>query len=363
MTGIGMLLLAIAFIAVIYWLIEARKAGKIQSVPFRTAAEIAAQGPAAADAKGLVSLEGNAEAQPILAPMSGQPCLYWEIEISRVWEKHSVNSQGQSTKSSGKTSVTSDKGGTVFALNDGGARVMVDLSKKPDADLKESHSSAVNIGMILPGQLQFGNLHAQVPEIPRGENVKAFEGREKIIPYVPGQRLFALGKLTQGAQGPTIAEDGSLFGSLMISNKSRAETLGKSVKNAKISKIAGLSMAGVGAVLCTLGFFFDKPAQAEQPAETAQVAATAAEAPASNPTDSSDKPALPQGATRPASASNAGNKATGAVTPTPAATTVATATTSAATAQATSAPVVASATPKVSVPVKPAAKAAGPKHK
>lgn len=251
MTGFGGLLLAIAFIAGIYWFIMARKAGKIKNVPFRKPSEIQQQGPASADAKGQVSCEGQVQGQPLIAPASGQPCLYWEFELVRQWEKYSTDSNGNRTTSSGSTSVNTEKLGTVFTLTDGTGGVAVDCTKKPDADLKTSHSSEIRIGMLLPGELMFGNLRTQVPHLPGGENVKAFKGVEKIVPFQAGQTLFALGKLSQGQYGPTLGDMG--WSSLMLSDKGREATLGSAVKGAKIGMFTTIGSGAVGAILLTVG--------------------------------------------------------------------------------------------------------------
>ena len=251
MVGIGALLLAIAFIAGIYWFIMARKAGKIRDVPFRKPSEIQQQGPASADAKGQVSCEGQVQGQPLVAPCSGQPCLYWEFELVRQWEKYSTDSNGNRTTSSGNTSVNTEKLGTVFTLTDGTGGVAIDCTKKPDSDLKTSHSSEIRIGMLLPGELQFGNLRTQVPHLPGGENVKGFKGVEKIVPFQAGQTLFALGKLTQGQHGPTLGDMG--WSSLMLSDKGREATLGSAVKGAKIGMFTTAGSGVVGAILLTIG--------------------------------------------------------------------------------------------------------------
>ena len=260
MAGFGGLLLAIGFIAAIYWFIMARKAGKIKSVPFRKPSEIAAQGPASADAKGQVSCEGQVQGQPLIAPCSGQPCLYWEFELVRQWEKSSTDSNGNRTTSSGSTSVNTEKLGTVFTLTDGTGGVAIDCTKKPDSDLKTSHSSEIRIGMLLPGELMFGNLRTQVPHLPGGENVKGFKGVEKIVPFQAGQTLFALGKLSQGQYGPTLGDMG--WSSLMLSDKGREATLGSAVKGAKIGMITTIASSAIGAILLTIGLIMGPSAPA-----------------------------------------------------------------------------------------------------
>lgn len=283
MVGFGALLLAIAFIAAIYWFIMARKAGKIRDVPFRKPSEIQQQGPASADAKGQVSCEGQVQGQPLIAPASGQPCLYWEFELVRQWEKYSTDSNGNRTTSSGSTSVNTEKLGTVFTLTDGTGGVAIDCTKKPDSDLKTSHTSEIRIGMLLPGELQFGNLRTQVPHLPGGENVKGFKGVEKIVPFQAGQTLFALGKLTQGQHGPTLGDMG--WSSLMLSDKGREATLGSAVKGAKVGMFTTIGSTAVGAILLTVGLITAPAKTADATTTDSSGAVAAPDSSAALPTD------------------------------------------------------------------------------
>jgi hypothetical protein len=357
MVGIGALLLAIAFIAGIYWFIMARKAGKIRDVPFRKPSEIQQQGPASADAKGQVSCEGQVQGQPLIAPASGQPCLYWEFELVRQWEKSSTDSNGNRSTSSGSTSVNTEKLGTVFTLTDGTGGVAIDCTKKPDSDLKTSHSSEIRIGMLLPGELMFGNLRTQVPHLPGGENVKGFKGVEKIVPFQAGQTLFALGKLSQGQYGPTLGDMG--WSSLMLSDKGREATLGSAVKGAKIGMITTAASSGIGAILLVVGLVTAPAATAEAttaPDSSMGVAADSSAAPAMTATAATPvgvKPVLKPTTATTAKAATTGSAA--AATPTgtataAAATPTATATAAAATPTATA---VATARPTATATVKP----------
>src|SRR4029079_19739732 len=127
----------------------------------------------------------------------------------------------------------------------------VSCPKKPDGGLKTSHSSEVRIGMLLPGELQFGNMRTQVPHLPGGENIKGFKGIERIVPFQAGQTLFALGKLSQGQYGPTLGDMG--WSSLLLSDKGREATLGSAVKGAKIGMITTIASSAIGAILLTIG--------------------------------------------------------------------------------------------------------------
>ncbi len=291
--GIGILLIIIAIIAFIIYLVNNSKAGKIRSVPFRKPSEIAQQGMGAADAKQMVSCEGQMTGQPIYAPMSGQPCVFYEIEVTRHYHEMKVNSDGSTSKVTGSKSVMDQKQGTVFQLHDGQGAIGIDCTKPPSTDLKTTHSSKVNIGMIVPNEIQFGHMRVQTGSLAaaiagailgNNEVTDAYEGREKIVPFVQGQNYYALGKLAQGPMGLAIGEAG--WSSLLLSDKGREATLGTAVKYAKIALIAGIVTIVLGSITTALGFIL-APAE-DTKASTAASASASASAP---PADSAAPPA------------------------------------------------------------------------
>lgn len=305
--GIGILLIVLALIAFIVWFFNNRKAGKIRTVPFKRPSEIAQQGMNAGDAKQMVSCEGQVTGQPIQAPMSGQPCVYWEIDVTRGYHTTTTNSDGSTSKSHSTKSLLDQKQGTVFQLHDGQGAVGVDTTKTPSGfDLKKTHESRVNVGIIVPNQIAFGNMQLQTAAlaaniaglITGGEITDYYEGTEKIIPYQQGQTLFALGKLAQGPMGLVIGDPGML-GSLMLSDKGREATLGTAVKYAKIALIAGAAMAGIGVILTVVGFIVT-PSEPDKPTAAATATATAAEPAADSTAADSAAPGKPGVQPRPA---------------------------------------------------------------
>lgn len=74
------------------------KAKKILAAPFEKTGEIA-KNPPVAGAKGTVRCEGAlAVPQPLMAPCSGKPCVYDEIELVRHWEKTVQTENGLETE-------------------------------------------------------------------------------------------------------------------------------------------------------------------------------------------------------------------------------------------------------------------------
>jgi E3 Ubiquitin ligase len=256
--GIG--LLAVGILALIVWLTQSSKAGKIKSVPFKKPSEIAQGGMNAGDAKQMVSTEGQMNGQPIAAPMSGKPCVYYEVTVTRGFHKESKNAQGQTTKVHGTKSLLEQKVGSIFSLGDGAGTIGVDCSEAPSMDLTQSHRTRHNVGLVPLGRLQFGNMQLETESlvsnlagmIVGGETTEYYEGVERIVPFVPGQTLYALGKLSQTKGG--LAIGGASWSKLLLSDKGRDATLGDAAKTAKIAMIAGGALVVAGAVTTGIGF-------------------------------------------------------------------------------------------------------------
>lgn len=257
MSVFGWFLAFVGFVGLIVGLLQMFKGKKLNAVPFRAPSQIAQLGPGAADAKGMVSTEGVVGQHGLLtAPMSGKPCLAFEISIERKYEKTERTENG-TQKTKGSSSIFSDYKGGVFALQDSQGTVLVDASVRPDASFEKSHSSGVNVGILglIPGTLQFGNFQMNTPLIVGEGSTTGFEGVEKIVP--PSGNLYALGALAMGPQGPIMhTPKGIGTGKLILSSKGRASL----VKSTKRNMILGYAMGGVMFVGGTLlGIFGPAP--------------------------------------------------------------------------------------------------------
>lgn len=257
MSGLGWILAFLGFIGLILGLLQMFKGKKLNRVPFRAPSQIAQMGPQAADGAGLVSTEGAVGQQGLLtAPMSGRPCLAFEISVERKYEKQERTENGMKTVR-GSSNIFSDYRGGVFSIQDGQGQVFVDASVRPDASFDKSHSSGVNVGIlgIIPGTLQFGNFQMNTPLLTGEGSTTGFEGVEKIIP--PSPNLYALGALAQTPNGPMMhTPKGIGTGKLILSAKGRAQL----VSSTKTKMIVGYAMGGVMFVSGTLmGIFGPDP--------------------------------------------------------------------------------------------------------
>jgi hypothetical protein len=236
MHGLGILLLVVSVLTVIYALLQRRKANKIAGAAFHPTGQLASN-PALGGGKGLVSAEGMAFPQgAFVAPCSGQPCVYYEVRVQRVWEKTVKKESGYSTER-GTTNLHTDRAGTTFLLDDGSGPVTVDAREKVSAKLKKAFDQTQN---VVSGDVIFGQYRAHVPHHSGSERVLGIQVVEEI--FAPTGKIFAMGKLAGGALTKT---DGML-GGLELHPGGRDEILGKSAKHAKVGFIAGAVMFAPG---------------------------------------------------------------------------------------------------------------------
>jgi len=237
MGAIAALLIAGGIVALIVGGYLKFRGGRIAKTPLVPTGE-AARNPTSADGSGRVSVQGAVRChQPLLAPASGTPCLYYSLKVEGSWK------EGDATKS--KTYVE-DKRAAAFELDDGSGGVPIDAGGGGDMDLKQTYSESKKEGFFADlksavgkGEpMMFGHYAFQNPPMSKANNFRCVE---MIVPLP--EQAFVLGKLQQG-----VITGAGMVG-LMLSPKSRDELLGASAKNAKMAFIGGAAAAGVGLVV------------------------------------------------------------------------------------------------------------------
>ncbi|AKV00566.1 hypothetical protein AKJ09_07229 [Labilithrix luteola] len=247
MQYLGFVLVFVSLLALLVGLLQHLKGKKILAAPFRRTGEIAAN-PSVADPKGIVSCEGAMRVQqPAIAPCSGKPCVYFEIEVVQEWEKSVVTEDGVKTEK-GTDKVNSTKNGAVFFLDDGSGPMAIDPREGMDVELDKSFEQAQNVS---GGDVVFGQFSARVPFLTGDKRGRGVRVVEKIVP-VDGS-MFVKGQLVNQA----ISKPKGMLGSLLASRKGRAALLGATKRNAMIGFIAGAVafVPGLG-----LSIFADPPA-------------------------------------------------------------------------------------------------------
>lgn len=254
MSYLGWFLAVCGLVGVVFGLMQMLKGKKMGTVPFKKPSEIAQQGMQAGDAKQMVSTEGQVQQgpQPLIAPMSGQPCLAYEITIERSWEKHERTENGD-VKKTGSDNVHRESKGSLFQLSDGTGAVLIDSSGSLDADMDKTHSSTISVGMMIPGTLSFGQMQLNTPHIASSDSrTTAFVGTEKAVKVSP--TVYALGQLQQGSQGPMIGTPKGIgTGKLILSAKGREALLGKTKRNMILGYAVGGALFVGGTLMGVLG--------------------------------------------------------------------------------------------------------------
>ncbi|MEM9863114.1 MAG: GIDE domain-containing protein [Myxococcota bacterium] len=244
----GILLVLVGLGAAGFGFWQWRKLKMIGGAPLAKSGQIVGN----ASDKGLVAVEGNIETpEPLMAPCSGKPCLYYEVQVFQRWQKY--QSTGDSSrKVSGKTSVKHDKIGGHFQINDGSGPAKVDATEaKVNGKLEKSFEQEGNS----KGHLTFGNYEVNVPPYSGEGWGTGSLCIEKIIPAEGS--AYVAGRL----EGDTIMRKKNVGGRLLIAREG-LEALEKSTKTKAIAGVvaAAIGVLGGGVMAATA----DSPGASDQ---------------------------------------------------------------------------------------------------
>lgn len=245
MAALGSVIAAISIIVIIYAFMQKRKAGKIASLPFVGTGD--AQAGKGAGDKGAISTYGKVVcAAPLTSPVTGTPCLYYELKVVGSWKDGDQNK----TKD-----YIDEKHAAAFLVDDGSGGVAVHAAKGGDFEtLKETFNQEQKEGFFADLKnavgkgkpMMFGNYGFENPVNSKADKFRCIE---KVMPLP--ESLFVAGKAASGA----IMEPDGMFGSLILSPKSRDELMGSAAADgAKFQKF-GLIGLGVGVVVGVIGNF------------------------------------------------------------------------------------------------------------
>lgn len=244
---LGYVLVVVGLLLGVGGLLRFMKAKKLLAAPYKKTGEIGTLGQSP-DPKGLISTEGNVVVQqPLQAPCSGQPCVYYEIEVTRLWEKTELTENGTKT-SKGSTSVLNEKHGGVFYLDDGSGPATIDAREKAAADdaSKDLTQSFEQVQNVSAGDVYFGQFRASIPH----DSDRVTTGVKCVERVMSADgTAFVIGKLNQGAITP---QDGML-GKLTISRRGREALVGGAKKMATILFAAAGVFTLPGIVISIIG--------------------------------------------------------------------------------------------------------------
>lgn len=241
LVGIGMLVVCLGIIGIVFGVFQKMKAGRVTDAPLAATGDVARRGREVAGPKGQISAQGNVVCQqPLIAPFSGQPCLFYSIKCTARWK------EGDTHKSK---VLDETKMAAQFAIDDGSGPIWVDAREGGDFEPTQKKSETKGTGLlggVTGTALVFGQYRVSTPMLDIGTK---YEVEEEILPVVP--RLYACGKLAD--QGGVIASPS--WRQLIVSAKSRDELLASATKTAKIALLAGAAAFVVGSGMAAIGQF------------------------------------------------------------------------------------------------------------
>ncbi len=238
MGAIAAIVTAISIVVLIYGLFMRRKASRITK-----AAHLQSGAAAGAGEGKAVSVQGRPVAQPLVSPVTGTPCLYYEVEVEGFWK-------AGDTKKSKK--YYEDKQGQV-GVDDGSGVVPLNLAGGGDFDLLKSFEERHKEGMfddlknavgkgkpVMFGNFQFHN--------PVNSKASEFVCTEKVF-KADGGTVYAAGYIKQG-----VLSGKGLF-ALLVSPKTREQLLDEALGNAKKALMGGGIGAGAGILVGIISNF------------------------------------------------------------------------------------------------------------
>jgi hypothetical protein len=242
----GFFLIAVALIAIGVAAFKFMQVKKLSSSTLHKTGELAGN-PSIAGPKGECSAEGNVVVQqPLVAPCSGKPAIYYEIVVKRKWEKYETTEDGQK-KVTGSDTVSTVKQAGSFSIDDGSGPIAIDARQDVEADTQQSFKQEQK-GVI--GQIMFGQFTANVP--PGGDkHTTAVEVTETIL--APEGKLFVMGKLAGGQ----ITKADGMLGKLTLSTKGKEGHIAHVKKHGIIGAVAAVVCLGSGIPIAA---FADPPA-------------------------------------------------------------------------------------------------------
>src|SRR4051812_38871866 len=215
------LIVVLGIVFVIYSFMERAKASRVTKAPLIKTGTLGAQPGGSA-----VSVEGNVGCpQPLIAPFSGTPCLYYSIKCTVEWK------EGETKKTRELSNI---KTAAQFLVDDGSGPAWINANPGGTFEPTQSRSetkSAGLIGGITGKELMFGQYAVSTGALHMGTK---YTVREEVLPLQP--RLYVCG----AANGGIITEPSGLR-SLIISNKTRDHLLASALKTSKFALIGGIA--------------------------------------------------------------------------------------------------------------------------
>ncbi len=223
------LVVVLGVVGIIYSFMERAKAQRVTKAPLIRTGSLAMQASGSA-----VSVEGNVVCpQPLIAPFSGTPCLFYSLKCTAEWK------EGETKKT---RELSNLKSAAQFLIDDGSGPAWINASQGGTFEPTQSKSEAKGAGLLggITGKdLMFGQYVVTTSALGLGTK---YEVKEEVLPLTP--RLYVNGVLNGG-----VISEPTGMQSLIISHKTREHLLASSLKTAKLALVIGISAVVIGTAL------------------------------------------------------------------------------------------------------------------
>src|SRR5689334_19981020 len=167
---IGLVAVTLGIIGILFGIVQKLKAGRVADAPLATTGAVANQGRAVAGPKGQISAQGNVTCpQPLIAPFSGVPCLFYSIKCTAEWKDGDTN----------KSKVLDEqKMAAQFSIDDGTGAVWVDAREGGDFEPTQTKRDTKGTGLlggITGTDLMFGNYRVSTGMLSMGTKYRVEE--------------------------------------------------------------------------------------------------------------------------------------------------------------------------------------------
>jgi len=294
LVAVGFVGLLVAFLGLLGFIMMKMKGGRIAKTPFVKTGELASKGDAVCGEKNSISTEGKfiKPAEMLTSPVDGKECLMYTLEVTAKWKAGDNEVSVQ---------MMEEKKSIQFQIDDGSGAVTIDPGTassgfEPVHKFNQTKGKGLKAAFT-GGGIKFGATEFEVH--PGGR----YKG--KLVPdnakiqvqetcLEPQEMFYANGKWEKGA----IQKHS--WSSLILSNKSRDETLAATLKTQNNAKYALIGGGVLGPICLGIGMAIAPPPSADGGADKPETVQT---------DDGAAKPAAEKPASKPASKPAAEKKA------------------------------------------------------
>ena len=203
--------------------------------------DLASVGSALVEVVGTATVVGP----QMTSPLGGQPCLWFRSTVHEIREVHDQDSKGRMRTRRRERCVSDDRSSSAIAINDGTGTVMVRVE---GLDIDEPILT-VDRQVADRDGLDEGLLGVLLG----GDDVVGYRQREHIIPV--GQRLFAIGAVSNDPGGPWLTEPAEKGQPFLLSTRDEASLQRSAASSARwlmvgavVAGLAGLAAIVAGAL-------------------------------------------------------------------------------------------------------------------